>query len=296
MTSPTAYTITRTNALTTAERDAVLALRDICNAAEGLDLKLEISEESADSPPADGPTQILARGADGAILGYCSLDAGHETEICGMVAPEQRRHGIGTALLDAALDECRLAGATRALLICEDASASGQAFAPKRNAVRSFGEYRMERDAPATANAEDWPAAERLRIDLATSADIDDIVTVQTNAFHDRADDIRDAVASGLEGHDERFYIARLGETPVGSLKVYTPEGRAGIYAFGVVPTQRRRGFGGQILLRVMAGLGAEGHTRIWLEVDQDNAPAFALYRSLNFCVTTAYGYFTLPL
>ncbi len=297
MTRAIPYTITRGSTLTDAELGAVLALRAVCDAAEGLDLKLAIPEEGVDEQQQlRGRSQLLARQEDGAIIGYCSLDFGHETEICGMVQPTQRRRGIGSALLAAALDECRLIGVSRALLICEDASASGQSFVARHAGTRAFGEYRMERDAPSAPLAEQWPAADTLRIERAGPADVEDIVTVQAGAFHDSADEVRDVVLAGLAGAGERFYIARLGGEPVGSLKVYIPEGRAGIYAFGVAPRHRRRGFGRQILLRVMAELSAEGHTRIWLEVDQDNAPAYALYRALAFTVTTAYGYFTLPL
>ena len=296
MTRATPYTITRSTTLTDAELGAVLALRAVCNATEGLDLKLAIPEDGIDEQRLRGRSQILARTEDGGIIGYCSLDFGHETEICGMVQPTRRRHGIGSALLEAALDECRLVGVSRVLLICEDASASGQAFVRRHGGQRGFGEYRMERDAPPTPLAEDWPATDALTIDRAGPTDVEDIVSVQARAFHDSVDEVRDVVLAGLAGAGEHFYIARLGGVPVGSLKVYTPDGRAGIYAFGVAPQYRRRGFGRQILLRVMAELGGEGHTRIWLEVDQENAPAYALYRALAFTVTTAYGYFTLPL
>ena len=88
-----------------------------------------------------------------------------------------------------------------------------------------------------------------------------------------------------------------LGGVPVASLKVYTtPEHLAGIYAFCVVPPHRRRGYASQFLRRVASALAAEGYGRIWLEVDSDNDPAIALYRSVGFHHTTTYGYYRLAL
>jgi ribosomal protein S18 acetylase RimI-like enzyme len=43
-----------------------------------------------------------------------------------------------------------------------------------------------------------------------------------------------------------------------------------------------------------MSQLRAGGHSRIWLEVDSDNAPALALYRALGFTPTTTYGYYAV--
>ena len=163
--------------------------------------------------------------------------------------------------------QCRLIGVSRALLI-EDAPPPASAFVARRGGRAPSASIRMSVTrpaAPARSVARRGLAAHRAR----GPADVEDIVTVQVGAFHDSADEVRDMVLAGLAGAGERFYIARLGGEPVGSLKVYTPEGRAGVYAFGVAPQHRRRGFGRQILLRVMAELGAEGHTRIWLEVDR---------------------------
>lgn len=292
----TPYTIIRRHTLSAEQCEAIRELRQVCNAAEGLDLKLEIAEVEADPRQTRGHSQLLALNSDGVLVGYASLDFGHETEICGMVHPTQRRQGIGSTLLAAACDECRSVGAVRALLICEDASFSGQSFVTRHGATRAFGEYRMECAAPPMPSDDAWPSADRLRIDRAGPADVEDIASVQAVAFHDAREEVRDVVLAGLAGAEERFYIARLGDVPVGSLKAYTPPGRTGIYAFGVAPGYQRRGFGRQILLRVMAELGAEGHAQIWLEVDQENAPAFALYRALGFGITTAYGYFTISL
>jgi ribosomal protein S18 acetylase RimI-like enzyme len=294
-TSPSA-TISPRAGLTLAEREEVQALRALCNAHDQLDLKIEVEIDRLPDERDVAPRQFLARDADGALVGFCSLDLGGDFEICGMVHPAQRRRGIGAALLDAALAECRRRGDSRVLLICEDASAAGQSFVSSRGAARAFAEYRMELDASASRLPSEISEDADLRVARADGGDLEDLVAVQSAAFHDDPTDVRTTVAAGLAEGSARYYIARLGDTPVGSLKVYLPAGRAGVYAFGVVPQHRRRGFGRQILLRVIALLAAEGHGHIWLEVDADNIPAIALYEAAGFTGTTTYSYYALSL
>jgi ribosomal protein S18 acetylase RimI-like enzyme len=294
-TAPT-HAIVARPALTAEEAAQVNALRAEVNAADSLDLKLGVELLQPGEPAPAAPTQFLAY-ADHRLAGYCSLDAGGDIELCGMVHPDHRHRGIGRHLLDAALAESRRRGAARVLLIAEDASATGRAFVGAQGATLAFSEQRMEADVPAEpALAEHFPAADRLTIAVAGPADLDDIAAVQSAAFHDDPIEVRDFVREGLQDGRARYYVARLGGVPVGSLKVYTDGPRAGIYAFGVAPQYRRRGFGSQILRRVISQLAAEGHPHLWLEVEFDNAPALALYRSLGFRPTTTYGYYALTL
>src|SRR5262249_4387584 len=219
-----------------SELDQVASLRLRCSEYEGLDLKLGV----APLEPVDGhlqaPSQFLAYSGD-QLAGYCSLDHGGDIEICGMVHPAQRRRGIGRALLDAALTQCRRRGASHVLLICEEASASGHAFISTLGVSRAFAEYRMEREvSPPPLATGDQPVEERLRITRAGPDDLDAIAAVQSAAFGDRSHDVRQLIAQDQREPDVSYYIARLGEIPVGSLKAYTIPPRAGIYAFGVVP------------------------------------------------------------
>jgi len=211
-------------------------------------------------------------------------------EFCPLVHPAYRRRGIGRRLLAAARAEARRRGASGILLICEEASPAGQAFTASTGAAYVFSEYHMALAALHNAPA----AAVRLQVRVAGPADAAAIADITAAAFGDLPDGLRERIAADLQQANQRFYLAALDGVPIGSLKVYSGEQGAGIYAFGVRPGDRGQGWGRQILSRVCAELLAAGRHPITLEVDSANEPALALYRSSGFVATTTYGYFRL--
>jgi ribosomal protein S18 acetylase RimI-like enzyme len=283
--------------LSAQEADAVAALRDRCNAGDGLDLKIGIPTLASLEPGAtDRPLALLIY-AENSLAGYCSLDGDQRTvEICGMVAPEQRRRNIGHVLLSAAREACRAGGAEEVLLICEEASAAGMAFANAEGGTWHFAEHRMElRDFAAMRRGKDF--VPKLSLRAAGKDDIDTLAYTRAAIFASEGDiaAIRMDIAQEIPGPSARFYLAEWEGTPVSSLKVYQLEGRASIYAFGVMPEQRRRGFAWQTLALLVEQLQAEGITRIGLEVETTNLPAVSLYEACGFVPTTTYGYYSMP-
>ncbi|HMA38413.1 MAG TPA: GNAT family N-acetyltransferase [Chloroflexia bacterium] len=287
-TTPPAGLVPR-NGLSATERQDVRALADLCNAQEGLELKLNLGPG-----PADGTSQFLYYAA-GELIGFCSLDGDEEPEVCGMVHPAQRRRGIGRALLAAAIAETQRRGGPTLILICEAASATGQAFVATTGAPLSLAEYHMELDAPATSEPP-APADAAIQLQRASAADLDDLVRITVAAFGDAEASTRRRIAADLQGAQEEFYLARLGGTPIGSLKLVMGDGWAGIYGFGVLPEYQGQGRGRQILETAIRQLRAGGRPRITLEVESTNAPAHRLYAALGFRVTTTYGYYTLTI
>jgi ElaA protein len=94
------------------ERDAALALRHrvFCE-EQGVAPGLEVDGRDDDA-------LHLVAVRDGAVVGTCRVRLEGHTAKVGRMAVERtaRRTGIGSALLAAALDEARAAGATRASL------------------------------------------------------------------------------------------------------------------------------------------------------------------------------------
>ena len=70
---------------------------------------------------------------------------------------------------------------------------------------------------------------------------------------------------------------------PVGFVLARTAGDEAEILSIGVAPPARRRGVGRRLMHDVIARLPAYGAAALFLEVDEGNEPALALYERLGF-------------
>ncbi|MGO8949766.1 MAG: GNAT family N-acetyltransferase [Ktedonobacterales bacterium] len=273
----------------------VAELRDRCNAADGLYLKIGVAMfEMPALEDAERPRAFLVF-AGNSLAGYCSLEGNQDSvEICGMVAPEKRRRGIGTALLAAAQACCTSHSVQETLLICEEASAAGKAFAAARCGPWQFAEHRMQlQDFDAMRQGltrESGLVLRRARADEAGQ-----LAHMSAVVFDSESElaTIQADIKQELQSSQARFYLAELGSIgPVSSLKLYLTENQASIYAFGVLPQYRRRGLAWQTLALLTQQLQADGISQIGLEVEATNLPAIALYQACGFSPVTTYGYY----
>lgn len=326
-TSPTG--VRRIAQLTADEVRAVRQLEAHCNAAEGLTLKLSLGEGRHGGSADDGLAFLYF--ADGALVGYCALDysGGNEAELCGMVHPQWRRRGIARALLSSARHACDALGVTRLLLICERASASGQAFVaalnspgaaadddqpPTPHARLAFAEHHMER--PATLpgdettsmddSAHEGENGEWLHVRDAGLADVEALTAIIAGAFDDPRGEVREAITHDISSGEERWLIGEVvgphTAEPVSGLRALpipatddaTAPRVAGVYGFGVLPERQGQGWGRRMLRRTLRLLRDEGYQRCSLEVETENTRAFALYRACGFAITTTYEYYAL--
>jgi ribosomal protein S18 acetylase RimI-like enzyme len=285
------YEITGVQQLTGEQAQQARALRELCNQRDGLDLKLGIS--ASFRSPISEPYAFHCM-EDGALVGFCTLsgDSGPELELCGMVHPVYRRRGIGRALLAAALESARRRLAVlRLLVICEDASAAGRAFVAAASGKHSFSENRME-----TTTRPTQTTPKRLDVLAAGPEDAPNLARIISVSFGQSDDHMAEEIARDITQAGERYYLARLGDAPVGAFKIFVDRPKAYIYAFGVLPEYRRQGYGREILEDIIPRLFDEGWTAVGLEVDADNAPAQALYRTVGFHDVTVYGYYDLKI
>jgi ribosomal protein S18 acetylase RimI-like enzyme len=293
---PVAYT-----ALSEQRADEVAALRDRCNGVDGLLLKVGIPRMAPEtSSELRRPNAFLVYRGD-SLAGYCSLDGDrHTVEICGMVAPEHRRKGIGTSLLTAARDTCAASGVSEVLLICEDASAAGQLFVATQHAQRQFAEHRMEL-ADVGAMLQGLTREPDLSLRRAVAGETGTLARISGAVFGTESElkDIQLDIESEFSSPEVRFYLGQLGGSTgpvVSSLKLYLIENRSSIYAFGVLPEYRRRGLAWQTLALLTQQLQAETVNHIGLEVETTNMPAISLYRACGFAPVTTYGYYRCKL
>jgi ribosomal protein S18 acetylase RimI-like enzyme len=265
--------------LSLEEVGEVQTLAALCNQLEGLDLKLPFPLSQSTEPSA-----FLCY-ADGRLVGYSALDG---DEVCGMVHPDRRRQGIGRKLLTAALEEAGRRRKPHLLLICEASSSSGQAFVAAQKGQHAFGEYRMVLETLRETPPNDLP----IQLQEAGPEDVERLTEILAESFGDPEEIARENVVESMALHNDQFYLALSDGAPVGALKVVYEPPRAGIYAFGVLPSRQGRGIGRQILFQMCARLLAQGHQPISLEVETDNNRAISVYRACGFRETTVYNYY----
>ncbi len=103
------------------------------------------------------------------LLGLLGLYShGSALELAGMVAPDARRRGIGTALLDAAMPVCHGRDIQKALLIVPRPSVAGKRLALRRRAVLDHSEHALALSGEPMSGPHD-PA---LSLRPATAADL----------------------------------------------------------------------------------------------------------------------------
>lgn len=223
------------------------------------------------------------------LVGFLGI-YGFETlpELAGMVDPDARRRGIGTALLDAAISLCRDRGALRPLLIVPRASPTGRRLALRCGGVLDHSEHALVLSGDPITGPHGPVGLRR-----ATVADIPLISRLVELGFGGPAPD---DLASRLDSTYERTVIVELDGSAVGTLRFRHDAEGARIYAFVIDPAWRGRGIGRAALGRACEQLRAEGTGWIGLEVDAENDRALTLYTSVGFTPIATEDYFALPL
>jgi ribosomal protein S18 acetylase RimI-like enzyme len=274
---------------------AIQRLAAICERYEHT--RLRISWGMLQTRPGDFPLDFLYYD-DGQIVGYIALDdRGVETkELFGMVHPAYRRRGIFQRLFQAALDICRLRGVKHLVLVCERASPSGLAFVESVGAAYDFSEHEMVlADFSPRGQFDD-----RLSVRVAGVEDIGALAYVQSAAFNDPEAVVRQRIIRHMANPLCRYYLTLWGEAslgceePVGSLRLELDD-EIGIYAFGIHPAYRGRGYGRQMAEEVIQEVRAErdsSQKAIVLDVETDNIHALSLYHSCGFRVRATYDYY----
>lgn len=259
-------------------------LAGICNQYEKLDYL---------TPYVDQQSFLYYK--NGSLVGFLNLFPAEEIEVYAIVHPENRRNGIGRALLDAAKKECKRRGISSCLLVCEEASTSGRAFVETMGGAQyRFSEYRMKLEPEQVPKHQ--PHLDQVELHLADTGDVELLARLTAAAYSNRKEEHLQRYAHDILKPSHRFYIAKLHGEPIGSLGIAIHDRRVYIIAFGVLPVYRGRGYGRHMLAETIGILLAENWQEILIEVVTENQNALSLYRSCGFRETTSYRYYSLKL
>lgn len=258
------------------------ALVDCCNAAEGLDLPIQLE-------PGPAGDLVLCTVA-GQLVGLAQVRRFADAEICLCVDPLWRRRGFGRALLEAAAALGQ--PSERTLLVADLAGASGPAFVLAVGARPLFAEHRLRLDfarVPAPP-----PPVTGLTVRQAGPADIAALVLPIAAAFGDPRSLVERFIAQRMAQPGQRFLLAEINGQPVGALRLSPDDGWIAINAFAVLPSRQGQGVGRRMLLQTIDRLRAEGQERIRIEAETDNPRARHLYEACGFVVDATFQYYQL--
>ena len=224
----------------------------------------------------------------GHLRGFLGLYSfGSPVELAGMVAPDSRRRGVGTVLLDAAMALCRSRGEPAALLVVPRASLAGRTLALARggrldhseHALLMSGDPKNERRTLGVtirpAVGADWPVVLRL---------------IEAGFGHPAHD-----ITEEPDATRGQTFVIEHDRQAVGTIRVNRHAQDASIYGFVIDPQRQGRGLGREALRQLCDQLTAQGAARIGLEVEVDNERALTLYTSLGFRPVTTEDYFSIP-
>jgi len=305
MAPPTIVLRDPTTPLTTAEADTVLGLADSATAVDGSAPLSEAFRLAVRSRTTD-VVHLLAYAADGALVGYAQSRPGNGGEPPSaelVVAPDARRRGVGTALLDRLPGEARVwshgAGA---------AAASADAFARTRGLRPVRRLHVMGRP---LQSGEPWPAASlppgyAVRT-FEPGRDEDAWLALNAAAFAHHPEQ----GSLGRADLDQR--MAEPWFDPAGLIlvvdaddpdrlaashwtKVDPPDGDVGeVYVVAVSPDRQGQGLGRIVTILGLDHLRSLGLERVVLYVDEENVAAVRTYRGLGFVDVEVHQQFARP-
>jgi ribosomal protein S18 acetylase RimI-like enzyme len=221
------------------------------------------------------------------LLGFLGIYTfGESPELAGMVAPDARGRGIGSALLDAAVPLCRERGNRPPLLVVPRQSLEGKRLALRRGGTLEHSEHHLV----LFGQPRSGPHKPEISLRPATGPDVPLVVSLLERGFGwSGPDDLGDRL--------QRTAVVELRGAVVGTLFLERDDDEeASIFGFVIEPSLQGRGIGRAALRQACEQLLADGARRISLDVDVANDQALGLYTSIGFTPVTTEDYFALPL
>lgn len=279
--------------LNTTELDEIIDLMKLCNQHDGILLKLNV--DMLKNRQTDEMNDILYY-ENGRLIGFLGLYGFNsiEIEVSGMVHPDYRRRGVFQQLIKAASEEAIHRGIPKLLLICEHRSETGKLYIDSIGGTYSFSEYRMEYKKGQSIQPQS-PRLELVRV--RDEADQEAVVKLYNVGFGVPEENTRKRLIRELADPQRNLYVAKLNQEVIGKISLNLAEpGGVYIYGFVVFPEYRGKGYGREILSRIVRGLIEQGHPEIQLEVETKNLGALGLYESCGFSVAAGYDYYDYPV
>ena len=218
----------------------------------------------------------------------------------GVVHPEHRGRGIGSALFDriesraAELLEGASAPRFRHSISGADVAAAALVGARGLRPIRHFWHMQIDLAGPV----EPGPAPDGIEIDgIDPADDLRAVHAIIAAAFVDDPGDHPEPFDRWLEEHTSSptydptlWLLARDGGVPIGALVASAGDDGGWVDWLAVLASYRRRGIGAALLRRSFASFAARGLRRVLLNVDAENVTgATAVYERVGMRVVNRW-------
>lgn len=283
------YKIIKMNDFSNYQIDQIRMLEQLCKVFDRSSLRVGIESLKE----IDGDEGFLCKN-EGQLIGFLSWYSsdGIEANINSMVHPEYRRSGIFRELLERAASEMQRQGILTCRFRVPSNSESGIDCIRHLGADFSTSEFSM-----TLKNVEDTKLCSTdVILRLAEEEDFEFLVKCSSQAFGDSESWTRKYLSHTREP-SRITYIAKDNLTPIGMIRVNCIDTKtAVIHDFCVLPAFQGRGYGRNILARVVKLLLSQDYSLIRLSVVTQNRHALSLYQSTGFDISAESLYYMLPI
>lgn len=190
-----------------------------------------------------------------------------------------------TEFLQLAISEAKAHHLTKLLLAIDPTDRQTVFLAKDANLAYDSSEYRLSlSDKPTPV-----PSRPELSLRQAVPADKQLIDEMDVEAFGDEHSDLK---ISDIP----LFQLAEVNQQVIGKVRLEPTKDTVGIFAFVVSPTQRGKGYGTEILARVIQEKKQAGIGYIYIEVAVANPSALKLYEQSGFEKEATFDYYQLSI
>ncbi|AUO05316.1 GNAT family N-acetyltransferase [Paenibacillus jamilae] len=279
------YKILKMNDFSNHQISRVRMLEQLCKDFDGSSLRVGI-----ESLKENGGDKAFLCQMGNQLIGYLSWYTSDEIEanINAMVHPDYRRQGVFRSLMNKAAAEMQIQGIKTCRIRIPSNSKPGIDCVKHLGANFNTSEFTMH----LVQFRSDMLHHSGLVLRLEEAQDFDFMVKCSSQAFGDSESWTRNYFKHTRE--PERVtYLAVDRLTPVGMVRVnHVHTDTAVIHDFCVHPLYQGRGYGREILARVVNILLAKQYTQIRLGVVTQNKRALNLYRSIGFEISAESHYY----
>lgn len=280
------YQIIKMNDFSSQQIDQIRMLEQQCKIFDSSSLRVGVESLTA----IDGDEAFLCKIED-QLIGFLSwyTSDGIEANINGMVHPEFRRQGVFRDLLQHAISEMQqLQGIQTCRIRVPANSQSGIDCIQHLGASFSTSEFAMTHKRVQDTRL----GLEDVILRLAEEQDFEFMVQCSSQAFGDSESWTREYFTRTIDSA-RITYIAMDNMTPIGIIRVNCVDtNTAVIHDFCVLPAIQGRGYGREILARVVDLLLRQEYSQIRLGVVTQNKRALSLYQSTGFDVSAEFRYY----